>query len=297
LNRYLPSIAHIPTQVAMLHPMPVDRCLHFVHFPGVIQIIANSSIGLTLILRTYALYHRNNWVLAILFPFYLASFAVESWAVAGGAPIPLHPGFNGCILSGKPGGGDRIAGLWISQLVFPTAIFVLTTGRILRLKSKGVINTATDSIAGLMLRDGTLYFFVIFFINLLNVVTYLIAPPDLQAVNATFSSIMQGIMICRLMLNLRGGMTEHGSGGGANHYVSSGTYNHRHTFLAIGNLGADLDISPESISKPSFDGNRSLSWRASINAYAKSVGEQSFFERDESQGEAMRRIRNMVSRV
>jgi len=244
-----------------LHPMPINRCLTFVFYPGAVQIISNASIGLTLMLRTYALYHGNKYIFAILVPFYFVSVAVESWAIAGGAPVPVHPGaFSGCILTGRAGTGDRIAALWMSQLVFATLVFVLTTTRILRLKRQGHLGTRSNSIAELMLRDGTLYFFVIFFVNLLNVLTYVFAPTDLQAVNASFSSILQGIMISRLMLNLRGGMNEAATVGGTIEHWHAGSVQ------LIGNLGADLDIGDESTSNDTNTDQDSLRqpWRSSF---------------------------------
>ncbi|KAH8114784.1 hypothetical protein DFH11DRAFT_188049 [Phellopilus nigrolimitatus] len=194
-------------------------CLTFVKFPGTIQIISNISTGLTLSLRVYALYSRAWWIFLIIIPFFIVEIVIESWAVAGGVPVPIPEGQVGCILTGKPTQGDRFAAFWIGQLIFPSLIFVMTIVRVFILRRQGSVN---GGIIVLMLRDGVLYFLVIFFVNLANVLTYVIGPPDIQAINAPFSALITAMMICRLMLNLR----------------SAGEP--RTTF--IGNLGEELDI-------------------------------------------------------
>jgi len=212
--------------------------MRYVKFPGVIQIIDNLSIGMTLILRTYALYNRKLWVFLALLPFYLGSTALEIWAVSGGVPVPLPPPLSGCILTGRKSDGKRFAGLWIGQLVFPSIVFALTLGRILKLRGQGKMH---GGITELMLRDGTMYFFVILIINMMNVITYSVAPTDLQAINASLSSILQAMMICRLMLNLRGGVSDT--------VIMSRASRYDHSLLT-GNLGADVDIHDEDWRTP-----------------------------------------------
>ncbi|THH09835.1 hypothetical protein EW145_g1729 [Phellinidium pouzarii] len=215
--------------------MTLLRCLKFVKFPGTIQIISNISTGLTLSLRVFALYGRAWWLLLILAPFFIAEIAIESWAVAGGIPVPIPPGQTGCILTGRQTQGDRFAAFWIGQLVFPSLIFVLTIIRIFMLHRRGATR---GGISTLMLRDGIMYFAVIFLVNLANVLTYVIAPPDIQAINATFSALITAVMISRLMLNLRSA---------SENSTSIPPYLHTQTRMKlsetlIGNLGEDLDI-------------------------------------------------------
>jgi len=73
----------------------------------------------------------------------------------------------------------------------------------------------------LFLRDGFLYFFTIFAVNLLNMLLFLVrpicdiwfpclltyvqmAPEDLKALGASFSQLLTSTVISRLILNLRG---------------------------------------------------------------------------------------------
>jgi len=205
INRYVFLISFTPTILFFFIPLSTEQCLSFVKFPGIMQIILNISTGITLSLRTYALYGNNKWILIFLMPFLLAEVAVEAWAVSGGVPVPLPEGFSGCILTGKASQGNRFVAFWVGQLVFPTLIFVLTIAKGASLYRGG---TSRSKVLRIMLRDGLMYFLVIFLANVVNVVTYVVTPADLQAVNAPFSDMITALMICRLILNLRTSMDE-----------------------------------------------------------------------------------------
>jgi len=161
--------------------------------------------------------------------------ALESWAVAGGIPVPVPGGLTGCILTGKPSQGDRFAAFWIGQLVFPTLVFFLTVVRAFSLRVQG---TGGGGILNTMLRDGTMYFLVIFLVNLANVLTYVVSPPDIQAINAPFSALITAVMMSRLMLNLRRSPEVEASSA---RYVNS-TSRFRNQSTYIGNLGEDIDV-------------------------------------------------------
>ncbi|KAI5123109.1 hypothetical protein M0805_001465 [Coniferiporia weirii] len=229
LNRYTLLLSYFPITLSFFVPLTTE-------FPGTIQIISNISTGVTLSLRVYALYGRAWWLIPIIVPFLIVEIAIESWAVASGIPVPIPDGQTGCILTGRPTQGDRFAAFWIGQLVFPSMIFVLTVARILLLHRQG---TARGGISVLMLRDGVMYFIVIFIVNFANVLTYVVSPPDIQAINAPFSALITAVMICRLMLNLRAvsGTTP----GNSAPYVRTRERMGISETL-IGNLGEELDI-------------------------------------------------------
>jgi len=200
INRYVFLVSFTPTILFFFIPLSSQQCQSFVKFPGIMQIILNISTGITLSIRTYALYGKKKWIISCLSPFLLAEVAVEAWAVSGGVPVPLPNGYSGCILTGKSTQGDRFAAFWVGQLVFPMVIFILTIAKGASLYRDG---TGRNRVLEVMLRDGLMYFLVIFLANLVNVITYVVSPPDLQAVNAPFSNMITALIICRLILNLR----------------------------------------------------------------------------------------------
>jgi len=172
----------------------------FVKFPAAMQVILNASAGGTLVLRTYALYACQKWILVLLLPVIILEAVVESWALTMGVPAELPPGIVGCILTGNPADGRRYAIFWVGQLIFPTLVFGMTVGRIAFLRREGL---SKGSIMDVLLRDGVIYFAVIFVANLVNVVTFMTASQSIQQINAPFSEMITTVMICRLILNLR----------------------------------------------------------------------------------------------
>ncbi|KAF8579519.1 hypothetical protein K439DRAFT_1416171 [Ramaria rubella] len=193
-----------------------------------------------MILRVYALYLANRYVLVFLLSILSGQIIVSGWAVHFGIRQNLTVL---CYLS---------AALWAAPLVTDSCIFVLTLWRTLKYKRKlGRISTTQ-----IILRDGTMYFFIVFSANLMNTLIYFLATEDLKAVGASFSQIITSIMISRLQLNLRRRNMER--------YQTDTTKppsSHRHylsttpretpllkreaseatgTFFTIGNLGEDL---------------------------------------------------------
>ncbi|KAK2464698.1 hypothetical protein APHAL10511_003274 [Amanita phalloides] len=60
-----------------------------------------------------------------------------------------------------------------------------------------------ESLFNLVVRDGVIYFAVIFVANLVTVLTFIFAPMDVKAINASFSTLITNLMVSRLILNLR----------------------------------------------------------------------------------------------
>jgi len=84
-------------------------------------------------------------------------------------------------------------------LLTDTCIFILT---LWRARQYFYISSGTPLLR-LFMRDGVVYFAVIFCVNLMNVLTYLLASADLSAIGAAFSQLITSTMISRLVLNLR----------------------------------------------------------------------------------------------
>ncbi|ETW79820.1 hypothetical protein HETIRDRAFT_103588 [Heterobasidion irregulare TC 32-1] len=240
------------------------RCGMFVKFPGIMQIISNTSTGLTLILRTYALYNRSTTIAILLLMALAGEIAVELWAVADGIAIEIPEALGACILSGEPQewvprslrpfltfyepsgclprhSGIRFTAFWIGQLVFPSIITILTVAR--ALKFRGV---RADTVQ-VMLRDGVLYFAVVFLINLVNVIIYVTAPIGLNAINAPMSAVLSSMMMCRLMLNLS--QSPSTSRTGTRTHVTTTwmlTTEELTAEFFIGNLGEHVKSSPDA---------------------------------------------------
>ncbi|KAF9479523.1 hypothetical protein BDN70DRAFT_806948, partial [Pholiota conissans] len=141
--------------------------------------------------------------------------------------------------------------LWGAPLVTDTCIFALTLWRTQRYKRAHGFTSTIE----IILRDGTIYFFAIFSLNLMNCLIYLLVVPDLKAMGASFSQIMTSILISRLQLNLRSSQNK----GNDASYLKFGSSprsgsrlpisgpgiksSETSTFFTIGNLGEDMEGS------------------------------------------------------
>ncbi|EIM87608.1 uncharacterized protein STEHIDRAFT_156562 [Stereum hirsutum FP-91666 SS1] len=101
---------------------------------------------------------------------------------------PLHPAAQ----------SRRLALPWALLLVFDFAIFALTAFKAFE---NGL--HYPKALMRVLLRDGALYFIVLFCANLSNVLMYLYASPLLKDTNTVLSNVLSTTLICRLMINLR----------------------------------------------------------------------------------------------
>ena len=114
----------------------------------------------------------------------------------------------------------------------------------------------------ILIRDGILYFLVIFLANLMNTLIFFVghfvncgpkylfdtislqlAPLNLKATGASFSQLITAVMISRLVLNLRHGLASTGNYPGASNFnVQKRIVDQSFMTRTIGNLGEDVII-------------------------------------------------------
>ncbi|KIJ51878.1 hypothetical protein M422DRAFT_65192 [Sphaerobolus stellatus SS14] len=155
------------------------------------------NIQVILMIRVYALWGKNVYILLLLAILWIIQVALSGLAMAHSKPLALPHGLPGCI---ETGNGEAWALFWIMPLVTDTVIFALTLWRTGRWKRGG----ATMPVLERFRRDGIMYFICIFSANLLNTVLFLHATEDLKAIGASFSQCITATMVSRLVLNLRG---------------------------------------------------------------------------------------------
>ncbi|KAJ7482292.1 hypothetical protein B0H11DRAFT_2232510 [Mycena galericulata] len=211
-----------------------------------------SGNTVTLILRVYALYLSNKYVLAFILTLLTGQIIFMAYALTFGIRVPLPPGWPGCVLTGS---GPWFGGFWAAPIVTDTFIFFLTLWRTVRYQKRhGRMNYMQ-----IIMRDGILYFGVIFSVNMMNCVIFFAAPTDLKAIGASFSQIMTAVMISRLHLNLRRGSSSNettiypamqfASRTGTQslsttrqHLISTNsTVKGDATFFSVGQLGGDME--------------------------------------------------------
>ncbi|KLO06239.1 hypothetical protein SCHPADRAFT_946246 [Schizopora paradoxa] len=203
MNRYISPLGYIVIIVSFHDPdWSKSRCNRYVLYPEALKIVTAAAIGVIFILRLYSIYGRSVIILGVISCLLLAELGVKIWSFTDGTSVNLPPGLVGCILTGRDNSGDRFVFTWVAELIFDTAIFVATFSRTLVIYKRHRRGAAIPLIK-IMMRDGIIYFAVIFAANVVTVVLFLVLPDDLKAVNASFSTLITSLMVSRLILNLR----------------------------------------------------------------------------------------------
>ncbi|KAH8923160.1 hypothetical protein BT69DRAFT_1281652, partial [Atractiella rhizophila] len=152
-----------------------------------------------LLVRTYAIWQKNKYVLWGLITLLTGEIAVLLTSLHIFRPVPIS-GVGPCIATGgSKNGKDFTVAYWVSPIVFDTVVLILTLYRCIRYMKQG---TRTP-ILKLFLRDGVLYFGCIFICNLINTIFYLLPNPALQAVNSPMSLLLTSVACSHIILNLR----------------------------------------------------------------------------------------------
>ncbi|KAI0065299.1 hypothetical protein BV25DRAFT_1913898 [Artomyces pyxidatus] len=152
-------------------------------------------------MRVYALYDRNRYVLVFLILVAAMGVAVACWVVVTkgvDATEVITTAVPGCNQLLDNEGGQRLALAWSGVLVFDTSVFVLTLSKAFRLGLG-----SGGKLLKVLVRDGALYFTVLFLANLGNILMLLHAPPVLKDSSTTLTNVLSSTLVSRVMLNLR----------------------------------------------------------------------------------------------
>ncbi|KIM38019.1 hypothetical protein M413DRAFT_249814 [Hebeloma cylindrosporum] len=179
LNRYLSPLGYIVIIVSFHHPWSKEVCNRYILFPEALKIVTAFVIGVIFTMRIYAIYSGRLTIVLFVACLLAAELAVKIWAFTDGTSLVLPEGLVGCILVGKHQG--RFVFTWVAELVFDSVVFFLTLWR--TVVHNRLLRGNTSSLINLVLRDGVIYFGVIFIANLVTVLLFLFATPNLKAVN------------------------------------------------------------------------------------------------------------------
>ncbi|RDB31003.1 hypothetical protein Hypma_000082 [Hypsizygus marmoreus] len=223
VNRYLVIFGHIPVMVqyywdsrhkstkmyvpaSYRHNSRIEcdcghRCPSLSSFHQYLAVIIQVVVGLTLIMRTYALYDRNLKVLLFICTAALAVIIFGTWSVAAGShgqPGDLVLPDIGCVPPTNQADANRLAAAWTGNLLFDVMIFVMTVYKSLK-RSRG----RDWTLIHVLLRDGAIYFGIMAIVGLGNIISFHFSPEYERGFITTFANIISSTMLSRLMLNLR----------------------------------------------------------------------------------------------
>lgn len=203
-NRYITPLGFIVNLNAYLSPAwSAMTCQHFVVYEGCMGFLGVAVASLMMLVRVRAIYDGEPYVMFILWSLYSFMFGVNVWLLTTAGPVK-HIGISGCsMLFGQR---VHISGAWISAtawtpLCFDTAVIVfviLRTWRTLRVKA-----TRHSKIIRVLIRDGIMYYSVIFVINFVLAVMIVRAPDGIKNICAQLQLLLTVTMMSRITLSLR----------------------------------------------------------------------------------------------
>ncbi|KAJ7362227.1 hypothetical protein DFH08DRAFT_799280 [Mycena albidolilacea] len=173
-----------------------------------LSIVAQITVGIILVMRTYALYGSSRRVLAFMLCFAIVVFGFGAWSVGSVKLLPQPSADSyppiGCANSLSTEMAHRLGYAWTGILAFDAMILVLTIWKgceTYRLSSCS--GKRRQGLVPTLVRDGVVYFLVVAVANCANIISYMVAGPYLRGVGSTLTTVLTTVMGCRLMLNIR----------------------------------------------------------------------------------------------
>ncbi|KAF8273738.1 hypothetical protein EI94DRAFT_1172575 [Lactarius quietus] len=191
-NRYIALLGHIPLLYGVIaNPCKtVDIQLFLTKYHGILMLLLHFLTAVLLMMRVYALYFRNKWVLAIVALEAVATISIGCWVLS--RPLGDISTIQTLQKSTRFQTGAAFTGL----LVFDCTVFALSTYRSINLGGQNV------PFLNRLLVDGFMYYGVTWSVNLVNVVVLMTAPPSINLSTPVFANVLSVIMVSRLMINL-----------------------------------------------------------------------------------------------
>ncbi|KAJ3732325.1 hypothetical protein DFJ43DRAFT_1039447 [Lentinula guzmanii] len=181
INRYLIPLGFIFNLVAYFN-IDAETCEHVVRFEGAMTMIGINIVGLMMLIRIYALYKNQKWVVAGVAVLLLAEIATYSWLMSTGIPVQHHPNITSCtMIFGEKDSVASSSSAWL-PLLYDTVVLILT------------LRATIPS----LLKDGLMYYGVIFAVTLVLTVMIIVAGSGLKNITAHITVTMMS----RITLNL-----------------------------------------------------------------------------------------------
>ncbi|KAJ7241439.1 hypothetical protein C8J57DRAFT_1369345 [Mycena rebaudengoi] len=205
INRYLVLVDLIILLNSYANPIihGSQFCTPWFHIDSWLGFISIVTIDTMMLLRTWAMWHRSKKILIFLVILQvlcnLAEGGATLWASLTLFSIPSPNNIRPC-LSGfaRP---DVLYALWMGVIVWDLATMILT---LIRAGSTMRLQETTNAIIARVVKDGVLYFILIFLIAIGNIIVLNVAPGPLATMLLTLQRVTNSVIGSRMMLNLRG---------------------------------------------------------------------------------------------
>ncbi|PIL22617.1 hypothetical protein GSI_15307 [Ganoderma sinense ZZ0214-1] len=202
LNRYMTPLAFVGNLYAYFSgTFTHERCMHFVRYEGATTMIGINIASLMMLLRVYAMYSKRRLVVALVTIVFCLEFGTNAWLLSHGIAVNHSPRVRACSMIFDSSKVPRIATsstAW-SVLIYDTLVLGLT----LFCTYNSIRNQTVANTMKVLLKEGLLYYSVIFCVTLVLTLMVAFAPPGIQNVCAQMEYLLTVTMMSRITLHLK----------------------------------------------------------------------------------------------
>jgi len=206
LNRYLSLFTAVPLFITSFLPSTgssTKRCHALSLLHSIVLALIQLIAAVVLLMRTRALYEGSRKVLISLTTALVVVFGLAIYLSLSGHSGGSVPFSAGCISLSTKDSSNRLAIAWGLSTLYDTCIFAMTVYKSFEMRVNGDQVLSAQPVVRLILRDGTLYFALLFSANLVNILTYLLGDSLSRGIGSTLANNISATMINRLMIHLR----------------------------------------------------------------------------------------------
>ncbi|KAI0345641.1 hypothetical protein BDW22DRAFT_1353191 [Trametopsis cervina] len=200
LNRYITPLGFAINIFAYLSPLwTPEVCKHFVQYEGAMTTVGINIASLMMFLRVRVLYRDKPAIIALVAACFSIELGVNAWLCTLGIPVRHKPPVHSCSMVFDDSVGSFASASAFLPLAYDSIVLLLTMKYTL-----GSIRTVTaGKLAKVILRDGILYYCVIFSVTLVLTIMIAVARPGVQNLTAQLELILTVAMMSRITLHLR----------------------------------------------------------------------------------------------
>lgn len=198
----------IATVPYLLYCFVVDhtaaRCQALYKIPVALAMWNQVGSETVLLIRTYAFFNRNNYLLVFLVCALAGVVAYQLYVDTSQMlvlpfvkpPFTIGP----CFPMSKPHSA-HLLGFFIAPLLFDTLVTSITVWKAIAIRRRS--GATSSRLIQTFLREGVFYYILISIANLINGIFYLQPRQVISAINIPLSVMMSPLLACRLILDLR----------------------------------------------------------------------------------------------
>ncbi|KAI0688136.1 hypothetical protein BC835DRAFT_333933 [Cytidiella melzeri] len=179
----------------------VEECEKIYRIPVALAMWNQVTSEVILVIRTYAFFNRNNYILTLLVVALAGVVAYQLYVdTSEMLLLPFLQETGPCLPMSKPHSA-HLLGFFIAPLLYDTIVTVMTVVKAITIRRRS--GGPSSQLIQTFLREGVFYYLMISIANLINGIFYLQPRQSISAICIPLSVMLSPVLACRLVLDLR----------------------------------------------------------------------------------------------